>query len=100
MGVRTVQRRSSSDPWPTSSILGSTSRRLGAAFAAIAVLWAGVLWVAETPPEKAGLSAAPSPEVAGQAQSAQPAAPPPVPQRVGLRALALSGDPVALNGSF
>jgi hypothetical protein len=100
MRVRTVQRRSTSDPWPTSSILGSTSRRLGLALVAIGALWAGVLWVALTPPGKAGLASAPSAEVAGQAQAPQPAAPAPIPQRVGLRALAMSGEPVGLNGSF
>src|SRR3954454_25315407 len=97
MGVRTVQRRSTSDPWPTSSILGATNRRLGLAFAAIGALWAGVLWVALTPPGKAGLAAAPSAGATSQAQAPPPAG---IPQRVGLRALAMSGEPVGLNGSF
>jgi hypothetical protein len=67
------------------------------ALVAIGALWAGVLWVALTPPGKAGLASAPSAGVTSQAQ-----APPPVriPQQVGLRALAMSGEPVGLNGSF
>jgi hypothetical protein len=100
MRSRTIQRRSTSDPWPTSSILGSTSRRLGLALVAIGALWAGVLWVALTPPGKAGVASAPPAEMAGQAQALLPAAPAPIPQRVGLRALVMSGEAVGLNGSF
>ena len=58
----------------------------------------GVLWVILTPPREAGLASASSPKVAGQAQT--PQAPAPVPQRVGLRALAMADEPVGLNGSF
>jgi hypothetical protein len=60
----------------------------------------GVLWVILTPPREAGLASASSPKVAGQAQTPQPQAPAPVPQRVGLRALAMADEPVGLNGSF
>ena len=60
----------------------------------------GVLWVILTPPRAAGLASASSPKVAGQAQTPQPQAPAPVPQRVGLRALAMADEPVGLNGSF
>jgi hypothetical protein len=67
---------------------------------AIGALWAGVLWVALTPPREAGFASAPSPEVAGKAQAPQPEAVAPVLQRVGLRALAMAGEPVGLNGSF
>jgi hypothetical protein len=70
------------------------------ALVAIGVLWAGVLWVTLTPPREAGLAAALSPEVAGKAQTPQPEAPVRPPQRVGLRALAMAGEPVGLNGSF
>jgi hypothetical protein len=70
------------------------------ALVAIGALWAGVLWVTLTPPPKVGLASAPSPEVAGQAQTPQPEAAAPVPQRVGLRALATADEPVGLNGSF
>ena len=68
------------------------------ALVAIGALWAGVLWVALTPPREAGLASAPSPNVASQAQA--PQAPAPVPQRVGLRALAVADEPVGLNGRF
>ena len=68
------------------------------ALVAIGALWAGVLWVILTPPREAGLASAPSPDVASQAQTPQAAAP--VPQRVGLRALAMADEPVGLNGSF
>jgi hypothetical protein len=68
------------------------------ALVAIGALWAGVLWVTLTPPREAGLASAPSPNVASQAQA--PQAPAPVPQRVGLRALAMADEPVGLNGSF
>src|SRR6266436_3105407 len=95
MRVKAAQRRSTSDSWPTSSILGPTRRRLGIALLAIGVLWAGVLWVTLTPPREA-----PPPEVAGKAQTPQPEAPVRLPQRVGLRALAMAGDPVGLNGTF
>jgi hypothetical protein len=70
------------------------------ALVAIGALWAGVLWVTLTPPPKVGLASAPSPEVASQAQMPQPEAATRVPQRVGLRALAMAGEPVGLNGSF
>ncbi len=70
------------------------------ALVAIGALWAGVLWVTLTPPREAGLAAALSPEVAGNAQAPQPEASVRPPQRVGLRALAMAGEPVGLNGSF
>ena len=68
------------------------------ALVAVGALWAGVLWVALTPPREAGLASAPSPNVASPAQTPQATAP--GPQRVGLRALAMAGEPVGLNGSF
>jgi hypothetical protein len=68
------------------------------ALVAIGALWAGVLWVILTPPREAGLASAPSPNVASQAQTPQATAP--VPQRVGLRALAMADQPVGLKGSF
>src|SRR5262249_17228107 len=46
-----------------------------------------------------GRGSASSREVAGQAQTPQPETAP-VPQRVGLRALAMADEPVGLNGSF
>src|SRR5881396_1272191 len=98
MPVQAAKRRSSSDSWPTSSILGPTSRRLSMALVAIGALWMGVLWVALTPPREAGLASAPSPNVASQAQTQQATAP--VPQRVGLRAVAMADEPVGLNGTF
>ena len=70
------------------------------ALVAIGALWAGVLWVILTPPPKVGLASAPSLGVASQAQTPQPEAETRVPQRVGLRALAMAGEPVGLNGSF
>jgi hypothetical protein len=70
------------------------------ALVAIGALWAGVLWVALTPPREARLASSASSEVAGQAQTPQPEAAAPVPQRVGLRALAMADEPVGLNGSF
>jgi len=73
---------------------------LGTALVAIGALWMGVLWVILTPPREAGLASASSPKVAGQAQTPQPQAPAPVPQRVGLRALAMADEPAGLNGSF
>src|SRR5262245_4155099 len=95
-----AKRRSSPHSWPTSSILGSTSRRLGVAFVAIGALWLGVLWVVLTPPRDAGLASAPSAKVAGQAPTPQSEAPPPGPHQVGLRALAVTGEHVGVNGSF
>src|SRR5262245_58392222 len=100
MRVQAAQRRSSPDSWPTSSILGSTSRRLGMALVAIGALWAGVLWVILTPPRDAGLASASSAMVAGQPQTPRSEAPAPGPQRLGLRALAVTGEPVGVNGSF
>ena len=70
------------------------------ALVAIGVLWAGVLWVALTPPAEPGLASASSREVAGPSQTPQPEAAAPVPQQVGLRALAMADEPVGLNGSF
>jgi hypothetical protein len=70
------------------------------ALVAIGALWAGVVWVTLTPPPKVGAASAPSAEAAGQAQTPQPEAAAPAPQRVGLRALAVTGEPVGLNGSF
>jgi hypothetical protein len=70
------------------------------ALMAIGALWAGVIWVILTPPPEAGLASAPSLEVTGRAQTPQPETAAPVPQRVGLRALAMAGEPVGLNGSF
>src|SRR5262245_7027440 len=100
MRPKAAQRRSTSDSWPTSSILGPTGRRLGTALVAIGVLWAGVLWVALTSPREANLASASSPEVTGQPLTPQSQAAPAVPERVGLRALAMAGEPVGLNGSF
>jgi hypothetical protein len=95
-----ARQRPTSGSWPAGSILGPTSRRLGIALVAIGVLWAGVLWVTLTPPQQAASSAATSSTVAGRrtAPPSQPAAS--VPQRVGLRALAVTGEPVGLSGSF
>src|SRR5215470_16828627 len=90
-------RRSTSLSWPASSILGPTSRRLSLALVTVGALWAGVLWVTLTPPPAAAPDSAPSPAVAA---AAPPQAAAPVPQRIGLRALALAGEPVGLNGSF
>ena len=70
------------------------------ALVAIGALWAGVVWVTLTPPPKVGAASAPSAEAAGQAQTPQPEAAAPAPRRVGLRALAVTGEPVGLNGSF
>jgi hypothetical protein len=70
------------------------------AFVAIAALWTGVLWVILTPPREAGLASAPSAQVAGTAQTPQRQTPASVPQRIGLRALAMADEPVGLNGSF
>lgn len=66
------------------------------AFVAIGALWAGVLWVSLTPPRESrpGLSA--SSAVAAPPTEAAVA----VPQQVGLRTVALAGEPVGLNGSF
>jgi hypothetical protein len=99
MRVKAAQRRSASNSWPASSILGPTSRRLGMALVAIGALWAGVLWVTLTPPREARLASSAS-EVASQTRTPQPEAAAPVPQRIGLRALAMAGEPVGLNGSF
>jgi hypothetical protein len=71
---------------------------LSLALAAIVVLWAGVLWVILTPPPDTELTSA-SAKVADQAQTPSEA-PPPGAQRVGVRALAISGQPVGVNGSF
>src|SRR5215468_7262219 len=99
MRVQAARRRSTSDPWPTGSILGPTNRRLGVALVAIGALWMGVLWVTLTPPTEPGRAPASSREVAGQAQTPQPETAP-VPQRAGLRALAMADEPVGVNGSF
>jgi hypothetical protein len=69
------------------------------ALVAIGALWAGVLWVTLTPPREARLASSAS-EVASQTRTPQPEAAAPVPQRIGLRALAMAGEPVGLNGSF
>jgi hypothetical protein len=100
MRVEPAQGRATQNLWPTSSILGSTSRRLGMAFIAIGALWAGVLWVILTPTRDAGFASAPSAKVADQAQTPQPEGLPPRPQRLGLRLLAMAGQPVGVNGSF
>src|SRR5437879_6881899 len=94
------QRQPTSDSWPTSSILGPTSRRLGMALVAIGALWAGVLWVTLTPPRDARPGAPPSSEVASKGQAPQPELQASLPQRIGLRALAVAGEPAGLNGSF
>src|ERR1051325_10247296 len=88
------------ESWPVGSILGSTIRRLGLALVAIGALWLGVLWVSLTPPQQArpGLSA--SSDVGTSAKALQPEAAAAVPQQLGLRALAMAGEPVGLNGSF
>jgi hypothetical protein len=101
MRLRSLSRRPIKESWPTSSILGSTGRRLGVALAAIGVLWAGVLWVSLTPPREAlpEPAASASSPVAGKGQPPKPQ-PAPVPQQVGLRALALTGEAVGLKGSF
>ena len=70
------------------------------ALVAIGALWMGVLWVILTPPREAGLASAPSAKVVGSPQKPQPEAAAPVPQRVGLRALAMADEPVGLNGRF
>src|SRR6266446_7005290 len=98
MRVQAARRRSTSDSWPTSSILGPTSRRLGMALMAIGALWLGVLWVTLTPPREARPASPPSSEVASKGQAPQPEAPASVPQRVGLRALVMAGEPAGLNG--
>ncbi len=100
MRAQAARRRSTPASWPTSSILGSTSRRLGLALVAIGALWAGVLWVTLTPPPKVGLASAPSSEIANQARTPRPEAAAPAAQRVGLRALAMADEPVGLNGTF
>src|SRR5436309_471263 len=100
MRMKAAQRRSTSDSWPTSSILGPTRRRLGIALVAIGAMWAGVLWVTLTPPREAKLVSSSSPEVASRGQTPQPEAAAPAPQRVGLRVLAMAGEPVGVNGSF
>jgi hypothetical protein len=98
MRIQAAWRRPPPDSWPASSILGPTSRRLGMALVAIGALWAGVLWVVLTPPREATLASAPSPMAAVEAP--RPEAPVPGPQRVGLRALARTGEPVGVNGIF
>jgi hypothetical protein len=70
------------------------------AFVAIGALWAGVLWVILTPPPEARRASSASSEVASQARTPQPEAAAAVPQRIGLRALAMADEPVGLNGSF
>src|SRR5258708_40374157 len=100
MRAQAARRRPASASWPASSILGPTSRRLGMALVAIGALWAGVLWVILTPPPKVGLASAPSPEVASQAQTPQPEAAIRVPQRVGVRALAMPGGPGGRHRQF
>jgi hypothetical protein len=70
------------------------------ALVAIGALWTGVLWVTLTLPREAGLASASSSEVAGRVQAPQSEGPAAVPQRVGLRALAMADEPVGLNGSF
>jgi hypothetical protein len=98
MHFRAARQRSTSVSWPTSSIVGSTSRRLGVALVAIGALWLGVLWVVLTPPQQAEQASAPSPEAAGRAAAPQP--PAPVAARVGLRALAMTGESAGPSGIF
>ena len=100
MRMKAAQQRSTSDSWPTSSILGATSRRLGMALVAIGALWVGVLWVTLTPPREERPAPVSTREVASQARTSQSEAAASVPQRLGLRALALAGEPVGLSGSF
>ncbi len=69
------------------------------ALVAIAALWAGVLWVVLTPPRQAAVASAPSFEVTDQSTSAQPEVPA-GPRHVGLRALAVTGEPVGISGIF
>jgi len=88
------------DSWPAGSILGPTSRRLGLALVAVGVLWAGVLWVTLMPPQQAAPSAAASSTIAVRRAAPPSQAATPAPQRVGLRALAVTGEPVGLRGSF
>src|SRR5215510_11186538 len=98
--MKTAGRRAESKPWPASSILGPTSRRLVMALVAITALWAGVVWVLLTPPRQGELASAPSRETAIAVQTPQQEAAAPIPQRIGLRALAMADEPVGLNGSF
>src|SRR5690349_9702656 len=102
MRMRGPLQRPTTESWPASSILGSTGRRLGMALAAIGVLWAGVLWVSLTPPRKAlpAPAAAASSPIAEKGQSPKPQPAAPVPQQVGLRALAVTGEAVGVKGSF
>jgi hypothetical protein len=100
MRMQATQRQRTSDSWPASSILGPTSRRLGLALVAIGVLWAGVLWVTLTPPQEAEPSASAASKAAALTASPPSQSAAPVPQRVGLRALAVTGEPFGLNGSF
>src|SRR5262249_61951854 len=100
MRVEVAQRRSTPQAWPTSSILGSTSRRLGMALLAIGVLWAGVIWAILTQPRDAELVSASPAKVADHVQTLTSNAPAPEPQRVGGRALAMTGQPIGVNGSL
>src|SRR5262252_5297364 len=98
--MKAARRRTESNPWPASSILGPTSRRLVMALVAMTALWAGVVWVLLTPPRQGELASAPSRDTAIAVQTPQQETAAPVSQRIGLRALAMADEPVGLNGSF
>jgi hypothetical protein len=99
MRMRAAQRQSTQDSWSTGSILGPTSRRLGMALVAIGMLWAGVLWVVLMAPRDAVVASAPSLDATNQSATLKPEAPSGL-RQVGLRALAVTGEPVGVNGIF
>jgi hypothetical protein len=70
------------------------------ALVAVGTLWAGVLWVILTSPRDAELGSNAALKAAEEAPTAQPEEPAPGPRQVGLRALAMSGEPIGGNGSF
>src|SRR5258708_24717144 len=100
MRVKAPQRRSTPDSWPTSSILGPTSRRLGTALVAIGALWMGVLWVILTPPREAGLAPAKSPHVIGPTHTPPPQEAAPLPQPVRAQAHDRAGPAFGLDSSL
>jgi len=70
------------------------------ALLAIGVLWAGVIWAILTQPRDAELVSASPAKVADHVQTLTSNTPAPEPQRVGVRALAMTGQPIGVNGSF
>jgi hypothetical protein len=98
--MKALWRRSLPESWPTTSVLGSTGRRVGIALIAIGALWSGVLWVMLTPPREPQSASAPSAGVASKQQAPQSQPPADAAQKAGLRALVMAGDPSGLNGSF